>query len=34
LSTAITLSIIPPFIIFVAMQKYFVKGIIEGALKG
>lgn len=34
LSTAITLSIIPPFIIFVFMQKYFVKGIIEGSVKG
>ena len=34
LSTAITLSIIPPFIIFIMMQRYFVKGIIEGALKG
>lgn len=34
LSTAITLSIIPPFIIFILMQRYFVKGIIEGALKG
>jgi ABC-type glycerol-3-phosphate transport system permease component len=34
LSTAITLSIIPPFIIFLVMQRYFVKGIIEGALKG
>lgn len=34
LSTAITLSIIPPFLIFIFMQRYFVKGIIEGALKG
>jgi len=34
LSTAIVLSIIPPFLIFIFMQRYFVKGIIEGALKG
>lgn len=34
LTAAIVLTLIPPLIIFLAMQRYFVKGIIEGALKG
>ena len=34
LSTAITLSIIPPFLLFLAMQKYIISGITEGAVKG
>lgn len=34
LTSAIVLTLIPPLIIFLAMQRYFVKGIIEGALKG
>ena len=34
LSAVIVMSLIPPLIIFLAMQKYFVAGITEGALKG
>lgn len=34
LTAAITLSLFPPLVTFLVMQKYFVKGIIEGALKG
>lgn len=34
LSATIIISLIPVLILFLAMQKYFVKGIMEGALKG
>ena len=34
LTAVIILSLIPVLIIFLAMQKYFVRGIMEGALKG
>jgi len=34
LSATITLTLIPLLIIFLSMQKYFIKGIMEGALKG
>lgn len=34
LSAVIVLSLLPPLAIFLAMQKYFVAGITEGALKG
>lgn len=34
LTATISLSIIPLLIIYLSMQKYFIKGIMEGALKG
>ena len=34
LTATIILSLIPLLIIFLSMQKYFIKGIMEGALKG
>jgi ABC-type glycerol-3-phosphate transport system permease component len=34
LCATITLSLIPLLIVFLSMQKYFIKGIMEGALKG
>lgn len=34
LTAAITLSLLPPLIVFLAMQKYFIRGITEGSLKG
>ncbi|MDR1586005.1 MAG: carbohydrate ABC transporter permease [Treponema sp.] len=34
LTATIVLSLIPLLIIFLSMQKYFIKGIMEGALKG
>lgn len=34
LTATITLSLIPLLIIFLSMQKYFISGIMEGALKG
>jgi ABC-type maltose transport system permease subunit len=34
LCATITLSLIPLLILFLSMQKYFIKGIMEGALKG
>ena len=34
LCSAITVALIPLLIIFLSMQKYFIKGIVEGALKG
>lgn len=34
LTATITLSLIPLLIIFLSMQKYFIRGIMEGALKG
>lgn len=34
LAAVIILSLIPVLVIFLSMQKYFVKGIMEGALKG
>ena len=34
LTATITLSLIPVLIIFLSMQKYFIKGIMEGSLKG
>jgi len=34
LTATITLSLIPLLIIFLSMQRYFIKGIMEGALKG
>ena len=34
LTATIILSLIPLMIIFLSMQKYFIKGIMEGALKG
>ena len=34
LTATIVLSLIPLMIIFLSMQKYFIKGIMEGALKG
>ena len=34
LTATIVLSLIPVLIIFLSMQKYFIKGIMEGALKG
>ena len=34
LTATIILSLIPPLIIFLSMQKYFISGIMEGALKG
>lgn len=34
LAAVITMSLIPVLIMFLSMQKYFVKGIMEGALKG
>ncbi|MCL2344145.1 MAG: carbohydrate ABC transporter permease [Firmicutes bacterium] len=34
LTATITMSLIPLLAIFLSMQKYFIKGILEGALKG
>jgi ABC-type glycerol-3-phosphate transport system permease component len=34
LTATIVLALIPLLIIFLSMQKYFIKGIMEGALKG
>ena len=34
LTATIVLTLIPVMIIFLTMQKYFIKGILEGALKG
>ena len=34
LTATIILSLIPLLIIFLSMQKYFISGIMEGALKG
>ena len=34
LSATIVLAMLPVLVIFLSMQKYFVKGILEGALKG
>ena len=34
LASVITLSLIPVLIMFLSMQKYFVRGIMQGALKG